>query len=219
MSETTPQTNERPILVPRGQKPGENPADRKVEVWTLTNMVAENGKRIVRSQVAEQLGDNYGIVEKTISEKTLSDEGQNALAREYSGKDLIDDPSTEKRANDERLQRTQELIHEGVADRGEAVLHAAGIEAPISPEDQAETLQREIKKVETEITDMTENLSESDKRAMWQYATALYPAESDGAQRKLSFKFEENYPGRLSAYKAAYQRLHELRVQAGILDK
>jgi len=265
MSEKTPHTNERPILVPRGQKIGEDPADRKVEVWTLTDMVAENGKSIARSQAAEQLGNDYGIVEKTISDKTLSEEGQNALAREYAGQPLKGDTvsylgdhgvfedftlgdtyrtgdgplmviitdaeglstgiraseifKTKEQSNTERLERTQEAINEGVAARGEAALHAAGVEAPISPEDQAEALQREIKKVETEIIDMTEGLSDLDKRAMWHYATSLYPAESESAKRKLSFKFEENNPGLLAVHKAAYQRLHVLRVQAGTLAK
>lgn len=70
-----------PILVPRsGDK-----ATRRVEVWHLTSDVdVVSGRSIARSQSPEANRGSYGYVEKPLSNKTLSLEGQAELAEELA---------------------------------------------------------------------------------------------------------------------------------------
>lgn len=105
------------VLVSRG--------NGKVEVWNLTDRVNEKGQRVAESQTPEDTLDQDGeptfdFVEKALSDRTISLEGQAELAETLA--------STRRSVGDIALKTTIELTKNQESER---ISHLEGLFSPI----------------------------------------------------------------------------------------
>lgn len=77
------QEGEKYVYVPRTTESADGTKTTRVEKWKLTTRVGENGKQIASSLIPEEKDGKVGIVEKGLSETTLSAGSQEVYKKQY----------------------------------------------------------------------------------------------------------------------------------------